>query len=316
MKIFMRHDEKTESRREQPVAVDWHDCAWSPSINVQTPPRPVTKPLPAPQLVPHTPRRNPIYFKTMKTILPSSRRHRAGFTLVELLVVIAIIGILASMLVVVLGAAKKHAQRVQARLNESDIVTAIEGYDSAYSRLPVSSAAQSAAGTGDYTYGAIFQNAAGGTTGLLNPTYPMTNSEVIAILMDATNYPNGTGATVDIGHVKNPQQTKFLNAVMSGWDPSQGGPPVTGVGNDLVYRDPWGNPYVISMDLNYDGLCEDAFYGMSIQSSTTGNLTQQPDGNYAFHGKVMVWSAGPDGKIDPAVNAITGANKDNVVSWQ
>jgi hypothetical protein len=33
-----------------------------------------------------------------------------------------------------------------------------------------------------------------------------------------------------------------------------------GVGTDLVYRDPWGNPYIITMDLNYDEMCKDAFY--------------------------------------------------------
>jgi hypothetical protein len=38
--------------------------------------------------------------------------------------------------------------------------------------------------------------------------------------------------------------------------------------------------------------------------------------NFRYHGKVMVWSAGPDGKIDPTVNATTGANKDNILSWQ
>ena len=45
---------------------------------------------------------------------------------------------------------------------------------------------------------------------------------------------------------KNPQQHIFLNAHMSGDTSSPG------VGTDLVYRDPWGNPYVITMDLNYD----------------------------------------------------------------
>ena len=45
--------------------------------------------------------------------------------------------------------------------------------------------------------------------------------------------------------------------------------------NDLVYRDPWGNPYVISMDLNYDEQCQDAFYCLTAVSSTAppGNPT-------------------------------------------
>ena len=30
----------------------------------------------------------------------------------------------------------------------------------------------------------------------------------------------------------------------------------------------------------------------------------------------MVWSAGPDGKIDPTAPANSGVNKDNILSWQ
>jgi hypothetical protein len=39
--------------------------------------------------------------------------------------------------------------------------------------------------------------------------------------------------------------------------------------------------------------------------------------NFLYHGKVMVWSAGPDRKIDlPPARADQGFNKDNVLSWQ
>jgi hypothetical protein len=44
--------------------------------------------------------------------------------------------------------------------------------------------------------------------------------------------------------------------------------------------------------------------------------------NFQYHGKVMVWSAGPDGQIDPNLGnlaggrANAGANKDNVLSWK
>ena len=41
-----------------------------------------------------------------------------------------------------------------------------------------------------------------------------------------------------------------------------------------------------------------------------------PGNNFQYHGKVMVWSAGPDGKIDFVKPANQGVNKDNVLSWQ
>jgi prepilin-type N-terminal cleavage/methylation domain-containing protein len=257
---------------------------------------------------------------------------RAAFTIVEMLVVIAIIATLAALLLPVLAGARKAAQKKQAVMEISQIASAIQQYDSVYGRFPVSSGAQSAASAttpaGDFTYGAVFPMSDGTPTNLLNTTYPTNNSEVTAILMNFTNYPDGSGATININHQKNPQQTIFLNAKMSGWKPSLGGLPEAGVGKDLVYRDPWGNPYVISMDLNYDEQCQDAFYSLTAVSSSDPpnnpasglNGLVNPDttksDNYRYHGKVMVWSAGPDGKIDPGAPANTGVNRDNILSWQ
>jgi prepilin-type N-terminal cleavage/methylation domain-containing protein len=317
--------------RRRLLTVDWHDCAWRPRIVVRRPPS-------APDFYSRFPRRNVISPKIMKIHLPPSRRHRAGFTLVELLVVIAIIGILAALLLPVLAAVKKHALMTKAHLECQDIANAIKSYDSAYGRFPVSQAAQSAAEAsasnmrnpnGDFTYGGIGHDIAGrnswfpsppGTVGTPVNGSVLTNAEVVAILMDLTNYPDG-GPTVNVNHVKNPQQHVFLSAHMTGDTRS------SGVGTDLVYRDPWGNPYIISMDLNYDGKCQDVFYCQKDVSSEAGSSTIGWNGlvsaglgmrpnDFQYRGTVMVWSAGPDGSVNDTLPATQGVNKDNVLSWQ
>jgi type II secretory pathway pseudopilin PulG len=257
---------------------------------------------------------------------------------VELLTVIAIIGILAAMLLPVLATIKKHAQIMKAKAEISDLVNAIQSYDQAYGRFPVSGFAQSVAGSPgpnkenyDFTYGGTFQTPAGplaiGTP--VGGGNVLSNSEVVAILMDFTNYPITGYPTINTNHVYNPQQTKFLTPKMSGWDPTQPGPPPAGVDNNFVFRDPWGNPYLISMDLNYDDQCQDSFYCLKsvaqnppATSASTGFYgLNAPAGtpvadNFQYHGKVMVWSAGPDGKVDRNSAANAGFNKDNILSWQ
>jgi len=345
-----------EGRCRQLVAVEWQECAWEAGIKKFTigdlgfkapqeprparlrfattrqaggaaaPPYPlsvrpdglkvpgtrVTRPSESATMG----SRFPIQLKNMKTNLPTSRRPRSGFTLIELLVVIAIIAILAAMLLPALTAAHNHALEVRAGAEAQQLANAIEKYDSDYGRFPVSTNAQAAANP-DFTYGGNFN---GGS--VFTPGYQRTNDEVMSILLDLTNYPNTSTPTLNANYQKNPQQNLYLHLSFNG-DTNSAADNTPGLGQDLVYRDPWGYPYVITMDLNYDDFCEDAFYrANTISSGGYPGLVQNPGdsanapNNWAYHGKVMVWSAGPKGLIDPSDPANDYENKDNVLSWK
>ena len=156
-------------------------------------------------------------------------------------------------------------------------------------------------------------------------TYQANNSEIMAVLTDMEVWPMGA-PTINKGHVKNPQKTKFLTAEQVGTTNSPG------LGPDGVYRDPWGNPYIITVDMNYDDKARDALYRLSAVSDNGSGqglngliLKTDSSGNpvlvggqkvYEANTPVMVWSAGVDKSVDPAKAANQGANKDNIISWK
>jgi hypothetical protein len=97
-----------------------------------------------------------------------------------------------------------------------------------------------------------------------------------------------------------------------------------GMGPDGIYRDPFGNPYVVTVDKSGDGKCCDFFYGSEAVSGTGGQIGAKglmketlSNGSigYILTGKAMVWTAGPDKEISHGKNALSEKNYDNIIGW-
>ena len=197
----------------------------------------------------------------------------------------------------------------------ANLETAIKAYESEYNRMPAHKTAEQESqnavknntGLWDFTFG---------NSGILGYTGPSiatsagaplasetNNAVVMAIIMDRE-------ANFNIGHARNPRKLPlFTGKDASGPDP--------GVGPDLVFRDPWGNPYIISLDMNDDDKTFDGFY-RKIPNGDKVGLAKNPSVNndYEANRSVMIWSLGPDKSADNSVDAKAGVNKDNILSWQ
>jgi len=236
----------------------------------------------------------------MKQSTTSYRRYRA-FTLIEMLVVIAIIAILAGILLPALGKVKLQAKIRLAKAEMNMIASAIKDYEASYDRYPASKDAEGN-GNPDFTFGTGTPRMAGLFQVRMGGPYEADNSELMQILLDI-DLPGGPNQ----GHKRNPKKTVFLNA-----KPAVGGG--QGVSNsDWVFRDTWGNPYIISIDLNDDNKCTDAYYSKVTDGDKVG-LTRN-GAVFELNGPVMIWSFGPDGQAGGTA-AYQGVNKDNILSWR
>ncbi len=217
----------------------------------------------------------------MRKTIPAAKH---AFTLIELLTVIAIIVILAGLLLPAISAARRYAKIGQAKNDIKNIQTAIRAYYNEYGKLPVQDKEQGGApceggGIGDGYYG----EGGGGTNGVAG----IYQYEIIDILRDIQD-------AINTNDVYNLRRIVFLQI------PNRANALVNSGTLQGTFLDPWGNPYFIKLDNDYNNIVH--YYGPGRDCPDTVGYTTL----------ALIISYGPNGiQEDP-----TKGRVDDIYSFQ
>jgi len=222
----------------------------------------------------------------------------------KLLLVIVFIFLLVGLLLPSTNHPRNKARIKMTEIDMKNLMSAISSYETAYGHLPIAEFGTNL----DVTLG-ISSTDISGFQKIPATRLIASNSDLMIILMDID-------WGVNAGHKMNPQKTIFIDQRRVNDTKSPGVSIV-----DYQYRDPWGNPYIISLDSNGDNRVRDVCYAnTNVSSSALSevglNGLIKTNGAYELNGRVMIWSRGSDGKASADDKANAGVNKDNVLGWQ
>ena len=220
--------------------------------------------------------------------------HKRAFTLIELLVVIAIIAILIGLLFPAFKAVQNQARQTQAKNDLTQIVNAVNAFYTEYGKYPTSQTTDYVFGPGGGSANNVLFNELQGcpTTGAPPPTCSalstLNTRQIVFISPPAVKTPTSPRSGIAT-------QAATVNPCFS-----------AAVGE---FVDPWGTPYNVETDGNYDNQITTNPYGAS------GGAGPQP-----LTIGVIAWSRGLDGVLGTKTAACTGnntfTNSDDVISWQ
>ena len=233
---------------------------------------------------------------------PPSRR---AFTLIELLVVITIIAVLAGLLLPVTQKVMENSRKVSAKSSESQIVAAVNAYQTDYGQYPVSVA--TGATPIDTTYG--IDSATHNNT-LFNVLRALNNADSNGVLLNSRRVVYFESK--DVKNATNPRDGFIYTGSPKG-NPN-GKPVITLSQGDFV--DPWGNMYAVRIDTGYTNLVKTPYADPSATADDTAAASSNTSDATVLRTGVISWSVGNDGVLGTVVTPYTPTPGDDVCSWQ
>lgn len=218
------------------------------------------------------------------------RKRDTAFTLIELLVVIAILAILMSLLIPVTTSVKNTARKTQALNDIKQITTAVKAYYTEYSKYPLDTADQGH----DYTF------------------TQTSNQDNLMDVLRASGRSGSWDATT--GENLNPRRQVFLSAnyTKNLTNPAGGIVPTNATKFQNQYVDPWGMPYNIRVDGNYDNVVANPYATNAGPASLTIDVI-----GWSFGiDKASTSNVQPKDPTTGSGDLKVGTAADDVVSWQ
>ena len=187
-----------------------------------------------------------------------------GFTLIELLVVISIVVVLIGLAFPAYQGVQNAAKKTQAKNDLVQIVTAVNAFYTEYGRYPTTA-------TADTTVG--------GTAGMSGPVFDE--------LRGITTAPLNTRKVVFLSPPEAKDQTDPRSGIKTA---------------DGQFYDPFGTPYTVAMDADYDNQITNPY---TADTGAGGSDIRQG---------VIAWSLGKDRTAGTDKNVAPA--RDDVISWQ
>ena len=223
----------------------------------------------------------------------------SAFTLIELLVVIAIIAILIGLLFPAFRAVQDQAKKTQAKNDLTQIVNAVNAYYTDYGKYPLDTPTGN---TSDAYFGSGTAPAGAVTFGTNDWLF-----DVLRVNTSSTKTASYACPGINLVTCLNPRQIVFISPP-SVKDTAN---PRAGIGSNGQYYDLWGTAYNVEID---------ALYNNSVPNPYGAPGTGGAGFNPIPQGGVG-WSFGSDGTLGTNGNGVyknptTGAQSDDVISWQ